>query len=192
MRLHVLSIVPVLSCYLLLPLSDEDLDEDFEEDEEEDLDVEEEEDDLEDDPEDLWAELLLPDTADPFEEDEGLLTCDLDGELFAGKLWVLAAGALWVLAGGAPWVLTAGALFTLVAAWFLDAPVDSTGATRLFDGSADTLLLFPKLPLLPSALLLRLLPLLFLLRSFWSKFPLFPLMRLLMLFPLLELLLLLP
>lgn len=84
MRLHVLAILPVSSRYLLLPLSDEDL-EDFEEDDEEDLD-DEEEDDLEVDPEDLGAELLLPDTADPFEEDEGLLTWDLDDELFAGEL----------------------------------------------------------------------------------------------------------
>jgi hypothetical protein len=84
MRLHVLVILPVSLRYLLLPLSDEDL-EDFEEDDEEDLD-DEEEDDLEVDPEDLGAELLLPDTEDPFEGDEGLLTWDLDDELFAGEL----------------------------------------------------------------------------------------------------------
>jgi len=85
MRLHVLDIVPVSSRYLLLPLSDEDL-EDFEEDDDEDLDDDEEEDDLVADPEDLGAELLLPDTADPFEGDEGLLTWDLEDELFAGEL----------------------------------------------------------------------------------------------------------
>jgi hypothetical protein len=82
-------------------------------------------------------------------------------------------------------------LFTLVLAGFLDTPVASTGATRSFAGAADASLLFPKLPLLPSVSLLRLLPLLLLLRSFWSKFPLFPSRRLLLLFPLLELLLLL-